>query len=131
VTLADAMAEHGIPDIDFLKIDSEGFDLIVLRGLAWSDCRPRVIQCEFEDSKTRRLGYGYHDLASFLVAQGYHVLVSEWYPIQSYGSRHRWHSFGPFPRTLNHPDAWGNLIAAREADDFTAIRQAFSARLHR
>jgi FkbM family methyltransferase len=128
VSLADAIEEYGIAHIDFLKIDSEGFDLMVLRGLPWTRCRPRVIQCEFEDAKTLRLDYSYRDLASSLAEQGYRVIVSEWYPIQSYGGRHRWRSFGIFPRELSHPKAWGNLIAARDRDDFAAILEAFSTR---
>ena len=83
VSLAEALVEHGIGRVEFLKVDTEGHDLFVLRGIDWERCAPSTIMCEFEDLKTRPLGYDYDALARYLTDRGYHVIVSEWYPVRS------------------------------------------------
>ena len=102
------------PGIDFLKVDTEGHDLFVLKGLPWDRVQPRMILCEFEDAKTRPLGYTVHDMARFLVDKGYRVIVSEWYPITRYGGPHDWRRFATYPCELVDPLDWGNLFAVRE-----------------
>ena len=72
-TVADIVRHYGIDRIDFLKIDVEGFDLAVLRGVPWDLHKPRVIECEFEDAKTESLGHCSRDIADFLAAKGYSV----------------------------------------------------------
>lgn len=114
-TLALACEEHGLTALDFVKVDTEGYDLFVLRGLPWERLRPRAILCEFEDGKTTPLGYTVHDLARFLVERGYRVMVSEWFPIERYGASHTWRRFTPYPCELADPRAWGNLIAVEPA----------------
>lgn len=121
-SLTIALHEHGITHVDFLKIDSEGYDLMVLRGFPWAQMRPFAVLCEFEDRKTRQLGYTYHDMASFLFDQGYTVLVSEWHPILRYGTAHDWHALKRYPCVLNDPDAWGNIIAMRAMPDSKEVR---------
>ena len=113
-TLAKALAEHGVDSVDFLKIDTEGFDKFVLEGVPWDRIRPTVIVCEFEDHKTKPLGYSFVDIAQYLVDKGYTVTVSEWMPIVRYGVRHDWNRFQVFPCKLGSPAAWGNLIAVRD-----------------
>lgn len=125
-TLSDIIATRGLPagGIDFLKIDTEGYDRHVLMGLPWDTVQPRVVLCEFEDTKTRPLGYDYHDLAQLLVGHGYQVLVSEWQPVVEYGQEHAWRCFAPYPHDLHDPRAWGNLIATREPALFMALLAA-------
>ncbi len=65
--------------LDFLKIDTEGYDRNVFRSRG--SLVPRVIVTEFEDSKTLELGYSAGDYAEELVEAGYRVWVSEWDPI--------------------------------------------------
>lgn len=113
-TLGDALREHGVDHVTFLKIDVEGYDLPVLRGLDWEHIKPDVILCEFEDRKSQPLGYSYHDMSTFLVEKGYTVYVSEWYPIVEYGQKHNWRRFMRYPAELATEDAWGNLIAFRD-----------------
>ena len=113
-TLGVALREYGIDHVDVLKIDTEGYDLLVLRGLDWSSTVPDVVVCEFEDAKTAPLGYTYRDLADFLVDRGYRVVISEWFPVVTYGTQHRWRGFSPYPAELMDPDGWGNLIAVRD-----------------
>jgi FkbM family methyltransferase len=119
-TLTNALAERPefAAGIGFLKIDTEGFDLPVLRGMSWEAPRPTVIVCEFEDAKTRPLGYGFPDLAGFLTDQGYRIIVSEWSPIERYGQQHRWRRFCEYPCELIDPAAWGNLIATNDPTVF-------------
>jgi FkbM family methyltransferase len=122
-TLTRFVEDHAIEHVDFLKIDTEGFDLFVLKGFPWQRLQPRLILCEFEDRKTLSLGYSYHDLAGYLLAEGYRVLVSEWYPIERYGIPHRWRRFRPYPVELADPQAWGNLLAVSNAADHQRLLQ--------
>jgi FkbM family methyltransferase len=98
--------------VDFLKVDTEGFDLPVLRTFDWSD-RPDVVVCEFEDRKTVPLGYTYRDLGDFLLGQGYAVFMSEWHPIVEYGRAHDWRRVVRYPEALLDANGWGNFIAVR------------------
>ncbi len=122
-TLSDFVLEKDIENIDFLKIDTEGYDKMVLKGVPWENLRPRLILCEFEDKKTLPLGYSYHDLANFLTDKGYHIIVSEWKPIKRYGEKHDWRGFFHYPHELKSNKAWGNLIAARDKSDYEALIQ--------
>jgi len=67
VRLDTLLTAHGSPRVTFLKVDTEGFDLPVLRTFPWQANRPMVVVCEFEDHKTVPLGYTYRDMADFLV----------------------------------------------------------------
>jgi len=127
VTVADMVAERGLDAIDFLKIDVEGYDFAVLRGVPWDTHRPAVIECEFEDAKTVKLGHRTHDLAGFLEQKGYAVYVSEWHPIARYGVRHDWRGVYPYARRRPAPTAWGNLIAFSADPGFAAVEAAFRA----
>lgn len=124
-TLGELIDTRQIRSIDFLKIDTEGYDLFVLRGLPWATLRPRLILCEYENHKTVPLGYTYQDLVSFLAAQGYRVVTSEWFPIERYGIQHRWRQFAEGqPPPVADPQGWGNLLAVRDAADLPALRAA-------
>jgi len=115
-TLERVLDEQGIAhkELTFLKIDTEGFDLHVLRGFPWHKASPRLILCEFEDAKTVPLGYTFHDLAGFLVEHGYRLIVSEWCPIERYGVPHDWKRFARYPCEPEDPKAWGNILATKE-----------------
>ena len=120
-TVADICKENDLEQIDFLKIDTEGYDLMVLKGIPWDKIRPSIIECKYEDGKTVPLGYNFHDLAQYLLDKGYTVLVSEWHPVVEYGKRHDWHRLVAYPCKLNDANAWGNLIAFREPPDFDKV----------
>ncbi|MCJ7694566.1 MAG: FkbM family methyltransferase [Anaerolineaceae bacterium] len=102
--------------IDFLKIDTEGFDFMVLKGFPWQGKKPLMILCEFEDAKTLPLGYSFHDLAEYLVDKGYDLIISEWHPVKKYGIPHHWKRFTTYPCTLENPKAWGNIFAVRDEE---------------
>jgi FkbM family methyltransferase len=111
-TLADFILEKGIDKVDFLKIDTEGYDYFVLQGFPWNKFLPSIILCEFENSKTIPLGYTIDDMAKFLQNKGYDLTISEWYPVKAYGTQHEWKQFTSYPCELDD-NAWGNIIAAR------------------
>ena len=121
-SLRNVVEEYELPGIDFLKIDTEGYDLPVLKGLPWDNIQPRAILCEFEDRKTKLLGYSFHDMAAFLRGKGYAVFVSEWHPVARYGIRHDWRRLVPYPCQLQDSAAWGNLIAFRDAPGNDTLR---------
>ena len=110
-TLKKFSEDHNIKEIDFIKIDTEGSDLFVLKGIPWDKIKPKVIICEFEDRKTNALGYNYKNMADYLIKQGYKLLISEWKPIVEYGIKHNWSAFKKYPCELDNINAWGNLIA--------------------
>lgn len=116
-TLRDFIELQGLEqaEVSFLKIDTEGFDLPVLRGFPWSESAPAMVLCEFENAKTEPLGYKFNDLADFLVDKGYQLVVSEWYPIKQYGGPHDWRRFSQYPCALADPKAWGNIFATHDA----------------
>jgi len=121
ITLADHCDAHSISKVDFLKIDVEGHDFFVLQGINWEKMRPDVIVCEFEDGKTKSLGYTFVDMAEYLVARRYRVIVSEWYPIERYGVAHKWRRYARYPCSLQDPEGWGNLIAVRSDSDYQLL----------
>lgn len=116
VRLDKYCAEHGISQIDYLKVDTEGFDLFVLKSLDWDKHAPALVLCEFEDRKTKPLGYTFLELTEFLTERGYQVLISEWHPIVEYGRRHRFKGLTAEPRAVRDPAAWGNVIAVKARD---------------
>ena len=128
ISLDAARAEFGLEAIDFLKIDVEGHEMSVLRGLDFEAVRPRAILAEFEDSKTLGHGYSSCDLATFFADKGYTVLVSEWHPIERYGIRHSWHRISRWPCRIPR-DSWGNLIAFSEPPDDAKLADAVAGSL--
>jgi len=69
VTLADVWQKHlGAKPIDLLSIDTEGFEMAVLRGLDWSKIKPRLIICETARPGEESRG---NEVAEFLKGQGY------------------------------------------------------------
>lgn len=125
-TIAEVARELDLSKVDFLKIDVEGLDLAVLRGVPWGDLLPDVIECEFEDAKTLAQGHAWRDIGVFLRDQGYAVYVSEWHPVIRYGTRHDWRRVAPFGEDLDvHPAGWGNFVAFRRDPGWPAVRRAF------
>ena len=100
--------------IDFLKVDTEGFDLNVLKGVPWEKNSPTTILCEFEDKKSVPIGYTFHDIAQYLVDHGYKLIISEWHPIEEYGKEHNWNRFIPYPCQLSTKNSWGNILATKD-----------------
>ena len=125
ITLKDFFKDESISDVDYLKIDTEGFDLEVLKSVDFEAISPRVILCEFEDNKTKSLNYVWQDMANFLVSKNYHILVSEWYPIVAYGKEHKFRSLKRYPCELEDVAGWGNFIGLRNASDLEFIQSRY------
>ena len=113
-TLTDYYRKAGLRHVDFLKVDTEGFDKFVLDGFPWESDRPEVILVEFEDAKTTPLGYSAHELADTLIRRGYAVYVSEWLPIVRYGITHEWRRLVRYSPALELDATWGNMIGFLE-----------------
>jgi FkbM family methyltransferase len=116
VRLDTFIMEAEIDRIDFLKIDTEGFDLMVLRGFPWDDFTPDVVLCEYEDKKTDHLDYRTGDMLSLLEEQGYSILISEWHPIERYGITHSFARLRLFGGEVPPTESWGNIIAVRDIE---------------
>jgi hypothetical protein len=99
----------------------------VLQTFPWAQQRPRVVVCEFEDRKTEPLGYDVDDLGHFLIGLGYTVLLSEWFPIIEYGTRHQWRRVVPYPSRMIDPLGWGNFIAVEPELGRLAVNAAVRA----
>lgn len=127
-TLTTFCAEESITKIDFLKIDTEGYDLFVLKGFPFDKIKPRVIMCEFEDAKTVALGYTALDMGNYLKAVGYMVYISEWEPILKYGGNHKWLSIKTFDGSgLQNSNGWGNFLAVHpdEITNFDSVKSIY------
>lgn len=130
-TVADIVSKRGISSVDFLKIDVEGFDFSVLKGVPWDRLEPDIIECEFEDKKTVPLGHTWRDISAYLVDKGYSVYVSEWHPIVRYGISHDWRRIVPVAECEMSENAWGNLLAFKNDPGIKVISEAFAARINK
>lgn len=122
-TLDRIFSEQQESQVNFLKIDTEGHDLFVLKGFPWKRIKPNVVLCEFEDAKTVPLGYDYRQMGDLLVAQGYEVFLSEWAPIVRYGVQHQWLRWTKYPAALNNPKGWGNFVAFRPGQPLKPVER--------
>ena len=122
-TLENFCKNNNIDKVDFLKIDTEGWDYFVLKGLPFEKITPRIILAEFEDHKTVPQGYTWKDMVNFLIDKGYTVAVSEWYPVIKYGGNHKWRDIKIYPCELIDKNATGNLIACKNEKDMQQIIQ--------
>lgn len=123
-SLADLFPE--MTSLDFLKIDTEGYDLFVLKGVPWSRLRPHLILCEYDNHKSVPLGYRMEDMAELLRNQGYEVWVSESAPIPDYGKLPEWKGFYVFGDRVTAPDSTGNLFAV-DPSGSTCLRRTLKS----
>jgi FkbM family methyltransferase len=126
VTLSSFCKENKITGIDFLKIDTEGNDLKVIKGLDLNRNRPKVIICEYEDAKTQLAGYSKVDMTEYIEAGGYRCIISEWYPVVEYGTKHKWRRLTDDIKLVDG-NSWGNIIAA-EPETHQSLLKAITGR---
>ena len=112
IALKDFIKEKEIKGIDFIKIDTEGYDYFVIKGLGLDVLKPNLIICEYENSKSKGLGYKLEDMVAYIEKYNYKIIISEWYPIQEYGKKHKWKQF-LFPPDLPDEKSWGNVFAVQ------------------
>ncbi len=120
--LKDFVKDNQIEKVDFLKIDIEGYDFMALKGFDFSHIKPRVIMCEFEDDKTKLLGYTTRDMATFLELQGYFIIYSIWDPIQTYGAQHTWRKMSIDSKDIKEND-WGNILAFINKEEYEEFQK--------
>ena len=114
------LSRMDIGPVAALKVDTEGADLLVLRGFDFVERRPELVMVEFMDDRSlEHFGYTHHDMAAFMRDRGYETWVSEWAPIEEYGRagvehRHQWLGFSAYRRSGT--PACGNLIFVRPED---------------
>ena len=120
-TIKAFCSQNNICEIDFLKVDTEGYDLFVLKGIPWESFKPRVIVCEFENKKTVPLDYNAYDMAEYLAKKEYKIIFSEWFPIDEYGKRHKWRKSYKYPSKLIDENGFGNLIATVDKNFYNAL----------
>jgi FkbM family methyltransferase len=126
VRLDEDLKRRGVERVDVLKVDVEGFDYFVLQGFDWS-LRPRMGVYEFEERKTRPLGYKLSDTSEFMMSKGYHILYSVWEPIESYGIEHTWRGlYRNSPK--DHEECWGNVLFFDREVDREKVERLFSRR---
>lgn len=126
IRLDDFCTQHNIQKVDFLKIDTEGYELMVLKSYDWKNqVHPKFIIAEFENRKTLPLGYSLNDMIQYLEEKGYSVLISEWHPIIEYGRTHKWYRFTWDRESITNDRAWGNIIACK-AEDIGKLKNAIS-----
>ena len=123
-TLEIFCKEKSLDKIDYLKIDTEGFDLFVLQGFPWETVKkPTLLMCEFEDTKTIPLGYNFDDVVEFLEKHGYKVIVSEWFPAVKRGGPHKWKDFYTYGSSIPNSASWGNIIAVQGNENFELLNE--------
>jgi FkbM family methyltransferase len=122
VRVADLLHDRPRSGPLVLKVDTEGADLLVLRGVDWASDRPRTVLCEFMDERTEpHFGYVYTDMIRFMEDRGYVAYVSEWAPVEE--PSRRGSGGGPFTHLqivrppLGHQPAWGNLFFVSPEDE--------------
>lgn len=126
ITIKDYVEDNDIGKIDFLKIDVEGHDLSVLRGVDFSKTAPSFIIAEFDEVKASKGGHSYDEITAFLTGKGYDILVFEWEPITEYGRGHNFKRMHVGVSPLSHEAAWGNVLAIlpSESRNFTQFATA-------
>lgn len=124
-TVRDVIKNREIRQVDFLKVDAEGFDLSVLKGVSWEALKPDVVEAEFEDAKTIPLGHTYRELCELLSSKGYTVYISEWHPVIRYGIAHDWRRLIRYPDGVPDPSGWGNVLAFLNDPGEELLQEAF------
>lgn len=100
-------AQHLLPDgkIDLIKIDVEGFELFVLKGLAEAFGRTQSLFLEVGDAHFVQFGYRYADIHDLLTAHGFTIFAKD-------AGEGRWgvveNRDHPFPNVQN-------IVASRDA----------------
>lgn len=133
-SLDDELSRINVTSVAALKVDTEGADLLVLRGFDFAKRQPELVMVEFMDNRSlEHFGYTHHDMASLMADQGYETWVSEWAAIEEYGRAgeahsHTWLGFSSY-RPCGTP-ACGNLIFVRP-EDRPRLHSAVTATLRR
>jgi FkbM family methyltransferase len=75
VTLEDFLAQREIADVDFLKIDAEGYDFDVLESLDFHRVKPELVLIEYGAHFARQTPAAVNGAIADMAARGYGALV--------------------------------------------------------
>ena len=73
ISLAELCKQHGVTDIDFLKVDVEGAEADVLKSNDWRRYRPKAVVCEAIAPGTNEPAW--EEWEPYLLAQGYRFML--------------------------------------------------------
>jgi FkbM family methyltransferase len=74
-TLAQICSEHGVTEVDFLKLDVEGAEGDVLAGNDWTRIRPKIVLCEAVAPGS--MAPNWEGWEPLLLASGYDFVLDE------------------------------------------------------
>ena len=74
LTLASFLKKNKIKKIDYLKTDTEGYELNVIKGLKEHIKNVKVIQFEHHYNDMLVKDYTFHDIHSYLLRKGFHKI---------------------------------------------------------
>ena len=117
ITLCDFMAEESLTHIDFIKLDTQGTELSVLKSAAEYLGRISVIKTEVSMIPVYRDQPLLGDMCSFLAAVGFELIDIQWTP-----PCRRYH-FSPDLPQDSYRLVWGDAIFARAPYDFSDQRK--------
>lgn len=106
---------------EFLKIDTEGYDYFVLKGLDMKKFRFKIILCEFENKKSKLLKYTTKDMSQYLIKNGYYLIFSVWNPIIEYGNKHSWRCYSLTYEDINE-NSWGNIFCFDDLNTYKLFK---------
>ena len=105
-----------VDNVNLLKTDIEGADLLALQGFDFTKYHPELIVCEY-GGRSKAFDYTYRELADFGQEKGYVVYASNWESAKSYKKGDKLPeltliSFGRYSskQKLN----WGDMIFVTE-----------------
>lgn len=124
IKLDDYLFEKKINQIGFLKIDVEGNDFNSLKSINLSKYNPQIILIEFEDNKFKNCNHSTVDILNYLESENYHFMISEWFPIEKYGVKHKWKALNNINQKTYNKKGWGNIIASRDHEFLTNLRSS-------
>ena len=101
-----------INKIDLLKIDVEGHEKSVLDGFSnVGKIKPKVIICEFDDSKQKNNSTSAINLVNWFVDNQYKIFFSIWLKAVKYGGDHKYIGLSDKLPNFSKKSIWGNIIA--------------------
>lgn len=116
VSLEAAFPFGGGTPIDVLQISVDAAQLRVLKGNRWDMNRPLVVLCDFDDSQTMPLGFGWREICKLLEAAGYVIWISEYYPSECTDGNRIWRGLRTREEGLVHPNGYGKIIAFADSE---------------
>jgi len=111
ITFSKFLNSEQIFNIDFLKIDIEGYEYFVLNDPSFKKIKPKIVLLEFEFNKIKKLNLSTNQILNKLIELDYIIYIFEWYPIKKFGTFHDFKKFYNYKGQNLDNDSWGNILA--------------------